>query len=155
MKQSKLLTPKPMGAVPWDHVMVMAATIWGEARGETYKGKVAVAWVIRNRAESPTWWGSDIESVCLKPYQFSCWNSGDPNVKKVRQIGLEWDGSIKAVNETVVQECVAAALAVIRGKEPDDTDGSTHYHTVAIEPDWAKGKVGTRLGNHLFYNDVE
>lgn len=31
---------------------IAALTIYGEARGEPYAGKVAVAWVIRNRTEA-------------------------------------------------------------------------------------------------------
>ena len=34
----------------WD---TLARTIFGEARGESLQGQVGVAWVIRNRADSP------------------------------------------------------------------------------------------------------
>ena len=60
-------------------LMIMAKTIWGEARGESYSGQVAVAWVIRNRAERGGWWGNTIREVCLKDQQFSCWNHNDCN----------------------------------------------------------------------------
>ena len=51
-------------------LMIMAKTIWGEARGESHNGQVAVAWVIRNRAERGGWWGNTIREVCLKDQQF-------------------------------------------------------------------------------------
>ena len=60
-------------------LMIMAKTIWGEARGESHNGQVAVAWVIRNRAERGGWWGNTIREVCLKDQQFSCWNHNDCN----------------------------------------------------------------------------
>ena len=41
---------------------LLARTVWGEARGECFRGKLAVAWVARNRAEHPRWWG-DRKSV--------------------------------------------------------------------------------------------
>ena len=41
------------------------------------------AWVIRNRADNPRWWGNDITDVCLKKYQFSCWNHNDPNYPRL------------------------------------------------------------------------
>ena len=34
----------------------------------------------------------------------------------------------------------------------DLTDGSTHYHSIDVKPDWAKDKTFLkRIGDHLFY----
>ena len=54
-----------------------AITVWAEARGEPYLGQVAVARVIRNRIKQG--WAHDAAGVVLQPYQFSCWNTQDPN----------------------------------------------------------------------------
>lgn len=62
----------------------LTKTIWGEARGEGREGMIAVAWVILNRASIGGWWGNSIETVCLKPWQFSCWNANDPNAPYMR-----------------------------------------------------------------------
>ena len=64
-------------------LMIMAKTIWGEARGEGRNGQVAVAWVIRNRAERGGWFGNTIREVCLKDQQFSCWNNNDCNKRQI------------------------------------------------------------------------
>ena len=64
-------------------LMIMAKTIWGEARGEGRYGQVAVAWVIRNRAERGGWFGNTIREVCLKDQQFSCWNNNDCNKTQI------------------------------------------------------------------------
>ncbi|MBC8157732.1 MAG: cell wall hydrolase, partial [Alphaproteobacteria bacterium] len=66
-----------------DELDIMARTVWGEARGEDEIGKIAVAHVIKNRAKHPKWWGKTIMEVCLKPWQFSCWNKKDPNREKM------------------------------------------------------------------------
>ena len=60
---------------------ILARTIMGEARGESTEGQIAVAWAILNRARSGMWFGcgGDIHAVCVKPYQFSCWNDDDPS----------------------------------------------------------------------------
>ena len=61
---------------------ILARTLWGEARGESLAGQIAVAWTIRNRVKDgkdKSWWGEGYASVCQKPYQFSCWNRNDPN----------------------------------------------------------------------------
>lgn len=124
----------------------LARTIWGEARGEGREGMEAVAAVIMNRVARPCWWGRTIETVCTKPWQFSCWNSNDPNLAKLLSV-TEADPSFKTAMEI-------ATLAEA-GELPDPTNGSTHYHVKTIRPDWAQGRQPcAAIGNHLFYKDI-
>ncbi len=131
---------------------VLARTIWGEARGEGKEGMEAVASVILNRAQvakrlNGYWWGNTIIQVCQKPYQFSCWNKLDPNFKK-----------LIAVDEEDMHFATAMRVArrAMLGFIKDATYGATHYHTLNISPDWAKGqKPTTRIGHHVFYSLVE
>lgn len=70
---------------------ILARTIWGEARGESMAGKIAVAWTVRNRAAiaaayeqahgvARQHYGDDsIASACQMPSQYSCWNDDDVN----------------------------------------------------------------------------
>jgi spore germination cell wall hydrolase CwlJ-like protein len=131
---------------------VLARTIWGEARGEGKEGMEAVSSVILNRVEVAKrldgyWWGNTIIQVCQKPYQFSCWNKLDPNFKKL--ISVDEDDMHFA---TALRVARRAMLGFIK----DRTYGATHYHTIAIMPDWAKGqKPTTRIGHHVFYSLVE
>jgi N-acetylmuramoyl-L-alanine amidase len=53
--------------------VTLARTLYGEARGEPTEGQIAVAWVILLSLEGA------VAQVCLAPWQFSCWNQGDPN----------------------------------------------------------------------------
>jgi N-acetylmuramoyl-L-alanine amidase len=123
---------------------ILARTMYGEARGEDDKGKAAVAWVVRNRAERGGWWGDDIAEVCLKPYQFSCWNQNDPNRKKIERLS--------ARGNPLFQKCIDIASDVLRGKISDLTKGANHYHAPHVKPSWAKSENFTvRIGNHLFY----
>ena len=133
---------------------ILARTIWGEARGESRDGKVAVACVVRNRAQSKTSWWRKAEgvtdpfaAVCLCPRQFSCWNPSDPNLKKIKALTLE---------DPVFQECAAIANAVIIGSLPDITDGATHYYANRMKkpPSWAGVLTVTRsIGGHMFLRD--
>jgi N-acetylmuramoyl-L-alanine amidase len=124
-------------------VDILARTIYGEARGESDAGKVAVAWVVKNRARIGGWWGSDIKEVCLKPYQFSCWNPSDPNQAIIMRI----------VNSNhIFKRCLAIATDVLAGTIADPTNGANHYHESGIKPTWASGKTPTTaIGNHDFY----
>jgi len=122
---------------------IMAKTIYGEARGEGISGMEAVANVIINRVKKPCWWGKTIRDVCLKPMQFSCWNTDDPNRAK-----LNADLS----DDPVFDVCKRIAVRAIRGLLPDKTKGSTHYHALSVHPRWASALVpNTQIGHHLFY----
>lgn len=131
---------------------VLARTIWGEARGESTPGKVAVAWTIRNRVldgKEKSWWGEGYAGVCQAPYQFSCWNKNDPNypfLSGARQIPFR-----------ELAQCRVVADQVIDGKVPDPTSGATHYYAIAMKkpPAWAaKAKQTLKLGGHVFFKDV-
>ena len=122
---------------------IMAKTLYGEARGEGISGLEAVANVIMNRVKKPCWWGKTIREVCLKPMQFSCWNTDDPNRSKLM-------GDLS--HDPLFDVCKRIAVRAIRGLLPDKTKGSTHYHTLSVHPRWASALVpNAQIGNHLFY----
>ena len=132
------------------HIDILARTIYGEARGE-YKrlngglpSLIAVANVIMNRLNSKNDYGQSIAVVCLKAWQFSCWNHSDPNRVLLHQENLE--------NEPIFQLCQNVAQHVVLGDWPDVTKGSDHYHTTAVKPTWSLGKKPMiQIGNHLFF----
>ncbi|MCH7486229.1 MAG: cell wall hydrolase [Proteobacteria bacterium] len=125
---------------------ILARTIFGEARGELYGGKVAVAQVIMNRVRAKTWFGNGVVSVCLSPGQFSCWNAGDPNREKI-EAATEDDDAFR--------ECLDVAERVLGAEFPDITFGSRHYHTPGATPYWSRGKTPIiQIGGHLFFNNV-
>lgn len=128
----------------------LARTLWGEARGEGLGGMIAVAWVIRNRAAKPGWWGRDVSTVCLKPWQFSCWNKGDPNYPYL--------SGQKPIPASQYAKALQAADAVLLNKEPDPTAGATHYYAKSMKtpPKWAAtAKKTVTIGNHHFFKDVQ
>lgn len=129
-------------------IMYMAATIYGEARGESYEGMLAVGWVIRNRVENPGWWGKNIISVCTKRYQFSCWNENDANYEHVKAVARQERGFM---DKPKVQECVMAAIEVTR-MQRCLIEGADHYHADGIVPAWKDDNrfVG-KIGHHTFY----
>lgn len=126
---------------------VAIRTVWGEARGEGLDGMTAVGHVLLNRLAANRW-GTTLASVCWWPYQFSCWNFGDPNRLKILNMPDD-------ANDLVVPtEAFYAALAA--GPKADPTMGATHYHATNISPPpWVKGATKTlTLGHHVFYSQV-
>lgn len=126
----------------------LARTCWGEARGEGHEGMVAVAHVILNRVARGGWWGNTIEYVCRKPWQFSCWNTNDPNSAYLR--------GEKLIPRIEYEKALAAATQAMQDKV-DPTGGATHYYAKSIKaPAWTVGaQATTRIGSHLFYKGVK
>lgn len=125
-------------------VDVLARTIWGEARGENTHGMHAVANVIMNRANHPRWWGGpDIASVCKRPWQFSVWNSGDPNRGPMLTV---------TTRDPQFAEAWRIAEAAAAGQLEDITHGADHYHATHVSPNWSWGRAPvTQIGRHRFY----
>ena len=131
---------------------IFARTLWGEARGEGLAGQIAVAWTIRDRVDDgkeKSWWGEGYAGVCLKPWQFSCWNKNDPNYPQ-----------LSGARQIPFRELARARIAadqVIDGQVSDPTGGATHYYatTMPKPPTWANGARETaRLGHHVFFRGV-
>jgi spore germination cell wall hydrolase CwlJ-like protein len=127
---------------------LMALCCYREARGETIFGKRAVCHVIKNRASQPGWWGHDIQSVVLKPWQFSSFNPNDPN-------STVWP----ADDSPSWTDSLSAASAVLIGEDQDSTDGATFYHDLSMGWPKAWGKesdyVNTlNIGRLRFYRPV-
>ncbi|CAI8773758.1 N-acetylmuramoyl-L-alanine amidase [Pseudomonas jessenii] len=131
---------------------ILARTLWGEARGESLAGQIAVACTIRNRVndgKTRSWWGEGYAGVCQKPYQFSCWNKSDPN--------FAYLSGAKPIPFRELAQARIAADQVIDGNVPDPTGGATHYYasTMTKAPAWVAGAKQTlKLGRHLFFKDV-
>ena len=129
---------------------VLARTLYGEARSEGQAGMEAVAHVILNRVQHAQrqggrfWWGHNIITVCQMPYQFSCWNPGDPNRAKLMSVDAD---------DIYFATCLRIARRAVYGLLGDDsTFGADHYHTVHVAPYWSKGKTPVvQIGDHVFF----
>jgi len=132
-------------------VDVLARTLFGEARGEKVRGLEAVACVVVNRVEKAIrrggyWWGNDVEGVCLRPWQFSCWNMNDPNREQILQV---------TDTNKVFASCLRVARRALFGGVKDPTQGATHYHRIGLLPAWARNCIPcAEIGNHVFYKDI-
>src|SRR3989338_5658067 len=128
---------------------ILARTIYGEARGELLKktggmkSLHAVAWVIKNRFKARVY-GATIKDICLKPWQFSCWNPNDVNRKAIEKVQID---------NKILQTCTIAALEVLNDIVPDCTEGANHYHNHLISPPyWALPMFKTvKIAGHIFY----
>ena len=154
MKKSELKS------ILWDtfshlsEAQLMALTIYGESRGESREGKIAVGSVILERVEHREWDGKTLHEVCLMPYQFSCYLPGDPNFHALKLIAENWP--VKFMRSQVLQECYQVADGLIRGdisRTPEIAAAHCcQYKTKKASAAWAKKmKVILTIGQHEFY----
>ena len=125
---------------------IAAKTVWGEARSEGDLGMLAVACVIVNRAKRKA---GRLADVCLKPFQFSCWNDNDPNRPLLDDLTL---------NDSSFQLAMLAALQVIQGLSfPCGVGTETHYYRAGSPvPHWAVGKQKSfAIGRHIFFSNID
>lgn len=135
-----------------EDIIVLAQTIYGEARGEYHKkggglpSLIAVGNVIFNRANQGTRFGTSISEVCKKPYQFSCWNPSDPNKQLIETKRPD-------CGDMIFDLCYKVAESILTLNWPDLTKGSNHYHAPLKKlPAWAMGqKILIQIGSHSFY----
>ena len=117
---------------------IVAITILAEARGEGHAGMYAVGAVIAQRAFerklTPT-------EVCLKKWQFSCWNG-----KSLKSMEHLLKGSQAKYAITVAKN--------IKKLSREYVGYANHYHATWMKklPYWAKGQKPVKtIGQHAFY----
>ena len=117
------------GYVSSDH-RLLAKLVYAEARGESYKGQVAVAAVVLNRVSSSSF-PNTVSGVIYQSGAFSCVSNG-------------------SINNTPDSSCIRAALDALNGWDP--TGGCLYYYNAKTAQDkWIFSRtVQTVIGNHSF-----
>ena len=112
-----------------DH-RLLAKMVYAEARGESYKGQVAVAAVVLNRVASSSF-PNTVSGVIYQSGAFSCVSNG-------------------SINNTPDSSCIRAALDALNGWDP--TGGCLYYYNARTAQDkWIFSRtVQTVIGNHSF-----
>lgn len=121
-------------------------TIWQEAQGEPYLGKIAVGEVIRNRMMRNYASDGTVPGTVCRRYQFSAWND-DKQDNEILIRSLKIDDS-----DPIVIECVRAWH---ESAKTNYAKGAVLYCNLAVaSPEWAREeKKVAAIGNHTFYRD--
>ncbi|MBR5250743.1 MAG: spore cortex-lytic enzyme [Clostridia bacterium] len=112
------------------NLYLLSCCIYGEARGESYTGKVAIAAVVLNRVKSSSF-PNTISGVIYQPGAFTAVSDGQINL---------------GTND----ECTRAAQDALNGWDP--TYGSIYYYNPRTATNqWIKTRpVVVTIGNHVF-----
>jgi len=135
-------------------IKCLAENIYHEARGESRKGMIAVAYVTLNRARR----GEFPNSICDVVYEARTYVNWKGNVMpKKYQCQFTWfcDGLPDTINTTSTswKESLTVAVDVFNNNVNDPTNGATHYYNHNIvKPKWSHQlAMTTRIENHTFH----
>jgi spore germination cell wall hydrolase CwlJ-like protein len=126
-------------------VETLARTIYGEARGAGEPAMQAVASVVMNRVRNGRFpGGTSVAGVCRAPFQFSCWNSNDPNLKVILAV---------LPSNPVFAECLQIAQEAVSGGLSDSTGGALYYHDdrIGTPSAWGQVEQTASIGGLEFY----
>ena len=121
----------------------MATAVYHEARGESFKGQVAVGQVIMTRVRSDYY----PNTICGVVFQGQ-WN------RNACQFSFACDGRTDAPkNGKLWDKSIEVAKKVISGKAfIKEIAEATHYHATYVSPKWRrKMQKIKRIGVHIFY----
>lgn len=141
--QSRPLAEQPIA-------VLLAMLLFGEARGQSYRAKLAVGSVVRNRVQlnSPEF-GHDWVSVITRPYAFSCLLANDPNHDKL------WN-PVAHESQDVWDECWHAACETL-ANTVDHSFGAVFYFSRPIESPphvWGQVEFSAEVDQLHFYRRV-
>lgn len=111
----------------------LAKNIYHEARGESFKGKLAVALVTINRTKLDGY-PATLCGVVYQKGQFS-WTA-------TKQKITDW---------TDFSDALLAANMAIENSNILGNFNATHYHNLTVAPAWGLRRVA-KIGNHVFYS---
>ena len=119
------------GTTSNSNLYLLACCIYGEARGESYTGKVAIAAVVLNRVKSSSF-PNTISGVIYQPGAFTAVSDGQINL---------------GTND----ECIRAAQDALNGWDP--TYGCIYYYNpqTATNQRIRSRPIVVTIGKHLFF----
>lgn len=121
----------------------LATAIYFEARGESYRGQVAVGQVVMNRVAHRLY----PKTICGVVFQNQHWRNRC-------QFSFACDGIPEVVTERKSwAQAQEIAKGIVKGElYLTEVANATHYHASYVYPDWApRLKKVTKIGLHVFY----
>ena len=123
-------------------VLCMAKNLYYEAAMEPFEGKLAVAQVTMNRANSAQY----PKTVCEVVYQ---------KINNTYQFSWVGEKNKTVSNKYAWEECLIVARKALTEHKLHDTiyrTKSLNYHNTSVSPGWNLKRVA-KIGNHIFYTN--
>lgn len=136
-------------------VAYLAATLYGEARGEGVEGMQIVASTILNRRNfyqqrAKKGQVIKISDVCLAYKQYSYWNDKQSWTPQRIEQHMK---SVRGSDAAAWQKCLKIANLAVSGKLQDNTGGAMNYYATwmdkkGVAPSWARKYKTAVVGKH-------
>ena len=142
---------KPTVAIKQQELACLKANIFFEARGESAKGKAAVAKVTMNRVKSKKY-PNGVCSTVFQKRQFS-WSFQQPwsTIQRVMKGDLS---GFNALDRAAYQESKRIAEKALKTGLNVLPDNVLFYHANYVNPKWAKKmKVVAKIDRHIFLKE--
>jgi spore germination cell wall hydrolase CwlJ-like protein len=135
-----------------DALACLAMAVYFEARSESFEGQLAVANVVLERVNSRFYPNNVCDVVTQGPTN----SNGVPRRDRC-QFSFYCDGKEEVYyNPEAYKHAEYIAELAMKGVVYGPTIGATHYHTVGVNPDWAKDfGYSYQVGTHIFYVDIK
>lgn len=133
-----------------DQFSIVKQTVALEAEGESTVGKLAVLWVILNRARARE---QSLHQVCWSKWQFSCWNDMTHAINRLNKID-------ESIYEEIEKLIIGTQSDMVGYSDP--TEGATLYLNIEVTkqqrggtlPNWVEKAIPTvKIGQHNFYRE--
>lgn len=128
---------------------IVAKTLYDEARGEDIEGLKAVASVIYNRAGGDS---QNFPAVCLKKYQFSCWNGLNDVERTPAGYYIVTPATSTQATKDMWGLCMELAKEMFKGEFQSTIDKrNIFYNPNKSSPNWGDVMKDPKIiGNHKF-----
>ena len=166
VSQRSETVPLPEPDIDSAELECLAKNIYFEARGESWEGKLAVAYVTMNRVHSQKFPDTVCEVVHQAVYSKWWFDNHNRLVPVRNQCQFSWycdgksdnirlttsDGKLIKANVDAWQQSQAVATSVLLGDHNDNTKGATYYYNPQLaDPAWQYQMAQTTIvGGHRF-----
>ncbi len=124
-------------STPGQELGCLAMNIYHEGRGESAKGRAAIASVTMNRVRSKRY----PDTVCKVVWQRRqlSWTHIAPRHHVI-------------TDHTAWQQALVVAQLFLSGAQVSLVGNATHYHSIDVQPNWQdESKLVALVGDHYFY----
>lgn len=153
-----VLTSSIVKAEPsiYSELNCLALNIYFESRNQSKLGKYGVAEVVLNRVKSEKY----PNDICSVVYQAKTYmNAAGVVYPKRNMCQFSWycDGKSDIPKDTKMWvEALKISVNILGQPATDITEGSLFYHSIAVNPYWAKSLTRVvRIDDHIFYKEKD
>jgi len=131
----------------------LAQNIYFESANQPLAGKIAVAEVVVNRVEHPSFPSTVCDVVYQSKHMRINWKGNLVPVRNMCQFSWYCDGKSDLPTDSATwMLSMSIARQVLSGEYSGLTEGASHYHSTSVDPYWSDSLTYVvTIDQHIFY----